>query len=321
MSKTHAKLVWSAPRGAKRPRRRAECESGHIGAAMDCRRGGAAAGWVPDPLIGAPEHDLSLARARHLARRLHISMPMRDPASKIRRSLRKTQAAVTLLCGALFFMGSRAATAAIQPLESIRSAAAGFVSSQMPPGQNGIVVTAGRLDPRLRLARCGGPLDASLLSGERVQAQVSIAVACRAGADWTIYVPVTVQSRIRVWALTAPHMQGARLTPADVVAETRLVSGLAVGYVTDLSQLAHSTLRQPLAAGAVLTSNDLLADFMVHQGQQVVLIASADGIRVRAPGVALQDGRRGALVRVQNASSEKVVQGVVASEGVVNVTP
>ena len=218
-------------------------------------------------------------------------------------------------------MGSPAASAAIQPLESIRSAAAGFVTSQMPPGQNGIVVTAGRLDPRLRLARCGGPLDASLLSAERVQAQVSIAVACRAGADWTIYVPVTVQSRIRVWALTAPHMQGARLSPADVVAETRLVSGLAVGYVTDLSQLAHSTLRQPLAAGAVLTSNDLLADFMVHQGQQVVLIAAADGIRVRAPGVALQDGRQGALVRVQNASSDKVVQGVVASEGVVNVTP
>ena len=218
-------------------------------------------------------------------------------------------------------MGSPAASAAIQPLESIRSAAAGFVTSQMPPGQNGIVVTAGRLDPRLRLARCSGPLDASLLSGERVQAQVSIAVACRVGADWTIYVPVTVQSRIHVWALTAPHMQGARLTPADVVAETRLVSGLAVGYVTNLSQLAHSTLRQPLAAGAVLTSNNLLPDFMVHQGQQVVLIAAAGGIRVRAPGLALQDGRLGALVRVQNASSDKVVQGVVASDGVVNVTP
>jgi flagella basal body P-ring formation protein FlgA len=246
---------------------------------------------------------------------------MRDPASEIRRSLRKTQVAVALLCGALFFVRSPAARAAIQPLESIRQAAAGFVTAQMPPGQNGIVVTAGQLDPRLRLARCGGPLDTSLLSGERLQAQVSVAVACHSGADWTIYVPVTVQSRIRVWALTAPHMQGARLSPADVVAETRLVSGLAVGYVTHLSQLAHSTLRQPLAAGAVLTSNDLLADFMVHQGQQVVLIASADGIRVRAPGVALQDGRRGALVRVQNASSDKVVQGVVASEGVVSVTP
>lgn len=246
---------------------------------------------------------------------------MKDPASKIRRGLRKTQVAVALLCGALCIAARAATPGGIQPLQSIRRAAAAFVSSQMPPGQNGIVVTAGRLDPRLRLARCDGPLDASLLSGERLQAQVSIAVACRAGADWTLYVPVTVQSRIQVWALKAPHAQGARLTAADVVAESRLVSGLAVGYVTDLSQLAHSTLRQPLAAGAVLTSNELLPDFMVRQGQQVVLIAAADGIRVRAPGLALQDGRLGALVRVQNASSDKVVQGVVASEGVVDVTP
>lgn len=229
-----------------------------------------------------------------------------------------------MLCGALFFAATAAeaaAAAGIQPLQSIRSTAAGFVRSQMPPGESGIVVTAGRLDPRLRLARCGGPLDASLLSGERLQAQVSIAVACRVAADWTLYVPVTVQSRIPVWALKAPQMQGARVSPADVVAETRLVSGLAVGYVTDLSQLAHSTLRQPLAAGAVLTSSELLPDFMVRQGQQVVLIAAADGIRVRAPGLALQDGRLGALVRVQNASSDKVVQGVVASDGVVDVTP
>lgn len=246
---------------------------------------------------------------------------MNHPASKIRRGPRKTQVAATLLYGALCLVAGSASAAAIQPLESIRSAAEGFVRSQMPPGQSGIVVSAGRLDPRLRLARCGGPLDASLLSGESLQAQVSVAVGCRAGADWTLYVPVTVQSRVRVWALKAPHAQGARLDAADVVVETRLVSGLAVGYVTDLAQLAHSTLRHPLSAGTVLTSEDLLPDFMVRQGEQVTLVASAGGITVRAPGLALQDGRLGALVSVQNASSDKVVQGVVASDRVVNVTP
>ncbi len=247
---------------------------------------------------------------------------MNELASKIRRGLRNEgRAAVTLLLGVLCLGAASVAAAGIQPLESIRSAAEGFVRSQMPPGQAGLVVSAGRLDPRLRLARCGGPLDASFLSGERPQAQMSVAVGCRAGADWTLYVPVTVQSRIRVWALKAPHAQGARLGAADVVAETRMVGGLAVGYVTNLSQLAHSTLRQPLPAGAVLTSANLLPDFMVRQGEQVTLVASAGGVTVRAPGLALQDGRLGALVRVQNASSEKVVQGFVASDRVVNVTP
>lgn len=246
---------------------------------------------------------------------------MKFLASEIRRGPRESHAAAALLSMALCLAAASASAATIQPVQSIRSAAEAFVRSQMPSGQSAFVVTAGRLDPRLRLARCGGPLAVSFLSGERLQAQVSVAVGCRAAAEWTVYVSVTVQSRIRVWALTAPRAQGVRLGAADVVAETRLVSGLAAGYVTDLSQLAHSTLRHQLPAGTVLTSNDLLPDFMVRQGEQVTLIASADGIEVQAAGLALQDGRQGALVRVQNATSDKVVQGVVESDRVVDVTP
>lgn len=244
---------------------------------------------------------------------------MNDPASKTRRV--PVRPAAALLCGALFLGGAAAAGAAIQPLQSLKDAAESFVRAQMPPGQSDIVVTAGRLDPRLRLARCGGPLDASFISGGRLQAQVSIAVACRVAADWTIYVPVTVQSRIQVWELRAPHVQGTRLNPSDVVAQMRLVSGPAVGYVTDVSELARATLRHSLPAGAILTSEDLLPDFMVRQGEQVTMVASIDGIQVRAAGLALQSGRYGALIRVQNASSAKVVQGVVEGDRVVDITP
>lgn len=250
---------------------------------------------------------------------------MNDLASKIRRNAHRSARA--LLCGALCFGAAVAAKAAvaagagIQPLESIRSAAQAFVRSQMPAGESDIVVTAAGLDPRLRLARCGGRLDTSFLSGVRMQAQVSVAVGCHRGAHWTIYVPVTVQSRIRVWELRTPEVQGARIGSGDVAPEMRLVGGLAVGYLTDPAQLAHATLRHSLPAGAVLTSDDLLPDFMVRQGEQVTMVAAIDGIEVRAPGLALQNGRQGALIRVQNASSSKVVQGIVESERIVDVTP
>src|SRR6185437_2875169 len=81
---------------------------------------------------------------------------MNDLASGFRRRLRHRAAAV-LLCGALCVGGTAVAAAALQPLPSITDAAKRFVRSQMPPGQNDIVITASRLDPRLRLARCGGP--------------------------------------------------------------------------------------------------------------------------------------------------------------------
>ena len=244
---------------------------------------------------------------------------MNDPASKTRRLPPHRSAAP--FCGAFLLVGAAAAGAAMQPLDSITRAAAGFVRSQMPPGQADIVVTAGRLDPRLRLARCGGPLDTSFISGMPQQAQMSVRVGCRVAANWTLYVPVTVQSRINVWALRAPHVQGSHLATSDVVAETRLVSGLNVGYVTDLAELGRATLRHSLPAGAILTSEDLLPDYMVRQGEQVMMVASIDGIQVRAAGLALQSGRYGAVIRVQNPSSARVVQGVVEGDRVVDVTP
>jgi flagella basal body P-ring formation protein FlgA len=209
----------------------------------------------------------------------------------------------------------------VEPVASIRHAAEQFVRAQMPPGEQGVVVQAGALDSRLRLARCQAPLQAGMLPGARLQPNMSIAVGCRSGAHWTLYVPVSIESRIRVWALRQPENAGVRLTTADLAPETRLVSGVAAGYVTNLALLSRSTLRHPMPAGAVLHASDLLADFMVRQGQQVTLVASIDGIEVRATGMALQDGRYGELIRVQNPESKKVVQGTVGDAHVVYVSP
>jgi flagellar basal body P-ring formation protein FlgA len=250
---------------------------------------------------------------------------MNELASEFRRNARRLGRALLLgvVCigAAAGAAAAAAAGAATQPLESIRGAAQDFVRSQMPPGQGNIVITAAGLDPRLRLPRCGGRLETSLLSAMRMQAQVSVAVGCHKGGNWTIYVPVTVQSRIRVWALRTPEVQGTRLTTGDVSPEVRLVGGLPVGYLTDPAQLSRATLRHSLPAGAILTADDLLPDFMVRQGEQVTLVAAVDGIEVRAAGLALQNGRQGALIQVQNAASSRVIQGVVESDRVVDVTP
>jgi flagellar basal body P-ring formation protein FlgA len=106
-----------------------------------------------------------------------------------------------------------------------------------------------------------------------------------------------------------------------VTEETRRVAGLAVGYVTDVAALAHHTLARSLPAGTALTADAMLADLIVHQGQEVTLIATAPGVSVRATGKALQDGREGARVRVQNLASLKVVEGVVDANGVIEITP
>jgi flagellar basal body P-ring formation protein FlgA len=208
-----------------------------------------------------------------------------------------------------------------QSLSSIRAAAEKSVRSRMPANGRGILVTAGELDPRLRLPRCSGPLRATATFGSQVQARMAVGVGCSHGSTWTVFVPVTVESEIPLLVLRVPAVAGTRLAAGDVTQETRRVAGLAVGYINDAAVLAHNTLKRPLAAGSVLTADALVPDVVVRQGEEVTLLAGAGGIEVRASGRALANGRDGERIRVQNLGSLKVVEGVVDSSRVIHVTP
>ena len=209
----------------------------------------------------------------------------------------------------------------IQSLRSIRAAAVKYVKEQMPAGAQGIIVTAAELDPRLRLAPCAEPLTAAQVSGARLQARTSIGVSCRGNTEWTIYVPVSVESEISVLVLRVPEGRGARIGPTDVATETRRVSGLAAAYITDVKALERHTVARALPAGSMLSADMLIPDFIVRSGETVTLLAESGGLEVRATGRALADGRDGSRIRVQNLNSLKIVEGVVASDRVIHVTP
>ncbi|HVW67827.1 MAG TPA: flagellar basal body P-ring formation chaperone FlgA [Steroidobacteraceae bacterium] len=203
--------------------------------------------------------------------------------------------------------------------DAIRAAAEAFVKSQLPRDASIAGVTAGSLDGRLRLVRCTGGLHGQLPAGATLQARSMVGVACAGPVHWTVYVPVTVETRIAVLVLKHPVSRDARLTSDDVNVETRKVTGLTTAYLTDVSDLQSRVARMPLAVGTTLTVDMFTPDVIIHHGQDVTLLASAGGIEVRAAGRALADGTSGARLKVQNLSSLKVVEGVVAGPDLVRV--
>lgn len=216
--------------------------------------------------------------------------------------------------------GAPAGAATVTPLDAIRAAAERAVLERIPAGQ-ATIVTAGALDERLRLAPCGGPLEATLPAATMGAHRVAVSVRCTQGASWSVYVPVTVETDVPVLVLRQAAARGARLGPADVEVQTRRLAGLASAYVSDPRELEGRTLRRPLPAGAAVTAEALQPDVLVRRGQQVTLLASASGMEVRAPGRALADGHAAARIRVQNLSSLRVVEGVVESANVIRITP
>jgi len=209
----------------------------------------------------------------------------------------------------------------VQSLEAIRAAAQTFVRDRLPKAEPGATqVSVGALDARLRLAHCEQPLAAGLPAGAVFRPRMTIAVSCPEGNVWTIYVPVTIETRASVLVLRRPAARGARIGPEDIEVQERVVGGTSDSFLTDVAQLEGHTLRRPLSVGTALTADVLVEDVLVKRGQSVTLLASAAGVEVRAPGRAMSDGRASGRVKVQNLNSLRIVEGVVESADVIRVS-
>lgn len=230
---------------------------------------------------------------------------------------------IAVLCGCLGLGGIPGMSAAqqFQSLASIRKAAAdyalGAARQAMPSAR--LKVNAAALDARLRLPSCDRPLSPSAPSGSRHVGHTVVSVRCSGTHPWKLYVPVEVTARLDVLVAAQPLTRGAQLDAGMLSKAERDVARLPYGYFTRRKAVLGEVLRRNLSAGDVLTPGVMHPPLLVRRGQVVTLTAGAQGFSVSTQGVALQDGARGALVRVRNSRSKRVVQGVVTGSGQVAV--
>lgn len=211
------------------------------------------------------------------------------------------------------------ANAGVQSIDTIRAAAEQFVRSSLPEKSTKHFVTAGNLDPRLRLDECASPLEAFSQGTGMNTGRMTIGVRCPSASPWTIYVPVTIEVEVSVLVLRRPLARRSRIEITDVEPQVRRMPGQASAFVSDAATLQGHRLKRSLPVGTALTVDMLQPDLLVRRGQQVTLIAANGSVQIRAQGQALTEGAADERVRVQNVSSLKVVEGVVESDGVVRV--
>ncbi len=200
----------------------------------------------------------------------------------------------------------------------INQAAENAVRAEAGATPGRLFLTPAPLDPRLRLPACDQPLHAFLTDGQ-VRQQTTLGVRCEGSVRWTIYTSINVESEAPVLVARTALPRDATLTAADFQLLTRRVPGLIASYLCDPAALVQQRLRRPLAAGEALAIDALAPALLIHRGQQVVLLARSPGIEVRMAGVALGDGRASDQIRVQNLSSQRIVEGTVRADGVVEV--
>lgn len=162
-----------------------------------------------------------------------------------------------------------------QSLAAIQSAAEEFTREQFSSSELKHHVSAGELDPRLRLEACGAPLETFGLRAAVSGARMTVGVRCPKGNTWTLYVPVSIEVEAPVLVLRRALARRARVAPTDVEPQVRRLPGSAVNFITDVASLDGHRLKRALPAGAALTVEMLKPDILVQRGQQVTLIAQS----------------------------------------------
>ena len=214
---------------------------------------------------------------------------------------------------------SNALANGIESHERIQRVAHALLESMAPAHVAPAEIRINPPDPRLRLGACSQEPSAFLVPGARLSGNVVVGVRCEGARPWKFYLTARVQVFEEVLVLERPVPRGTRLQESDFSVQVRDASALRGEYLSTPAQAVGLLTRRALGAGAVLDMSALEVRRMVKRGQQVVVIAQAGALEVRGAGKALADGGEGDLVRIQNARTERIVEGVVTAPGVVVV--
>lgn len=206
-----------------------------------------------------------------------------------------------------------------QSLTSIRMQAEAYVMgydyrSPYPPK-----VELSRLDSRLRLKACPVELDVAFAHPGRDRGNTVLRIRCPVTPAWKLHLPARIAVFDDVAVAARPLVKGQIIDVAAVVMQKTDVSRLNHGYFAKLEELRDFEARRNLPRGTVLTPKALTPRRLVRTGQTVTLVLEVGGLEVRSSGEALHAASQGQVVRVRNSQSQKIVEGVVAGDGVVRV--
>lgn len=224
--------------------------------------------------------------------------------------------------------------AVVAGADLVRAAEAAVLERALPPGAG--------VDPLWRGAEliltCPDPGNVMVADG-RVELRVPRVTGTAPGpvvaavdvvvddlARRTVMVRCDAKVALDVAVVTASVARHEGLSADNVTVERRDFSSLPRGLLPAAAVLGDgaAALRatRPLMPGTLITDAMVETTPVVLRGAQVQIVAETTRIHVAAPGVALEDGRIGEVIRVQNISSGQVVRArVVAADRVEAIVP
>ena len=176
----------------------------------------------------------------------------------------------------------------------------------------------GKLDKRLRLAKCQQALRVFLPTNMEPIGSVSIGVRCLQ-PKWKVHIPVRVSAYTQVLVASHPIAKNSVIKRTDMQFVRQDVSRHHAGVFTNPDDLIGMIAKRSIRHDAVITPRLVKPKRLVKRGDMITIIAEFNGLKIRTSGKALMDGHHGQIIQVKNNRSGRQVSAEVIAQSTVMV--
>ena len=210
------------------------------------------------------------------------------------------------------------ASAQIYSLHSLRQDIASFLAAeykQVPHER--IDISVGNLDSRLRLSSCTIPVEFINQDQSSLGGNISVKAECNGGTTWSVHVPAQVTIYREITIAKRDIRRGEVINAMHLTSNLVNVSNIRQAFLSESKDIIGKEAKRNISTGEPFKTALLDAPTVVKRGELVTLESLAGSIKVSSAGTAMANGRIGQKIRVRNNSSERVISGIVISQGVV----
>ena len=239
--------------------------------------------------------------------------------TKIRRlsGLKYWFTVIIMMVLALYFAGYPAAAPVYETQESLQQAIKQHLQQKFA-GQYDLTITVARLDNRLRLQKCQGPLHVFAPGTRPTLGATNLGVRCTTPA-WKVHVPVNVKAYTDVLVARHPIPRGEAITKDKLTFMRHDVGRYHTGVFLNVDDLDGMIARRTIRDKAVITAQMIKPRRLISRGEVITIIAEINGLKIRTAGEALMDGHQGQIIRVKNSRSGRKLSGEVIARSTVRV--
>lgn len=173
------------------------------------------------------------------------------------------------------------------------------------------------INPALALEPCSTPLDIRFpyTSAQRLTARVN----CSGAKPWSIFVTARVSLFKQIVVAAEPISRGTQIRAKQLTLGRADTSRRVDEYFSRIDQVAGQSAKRTIGTQQPVMLRDLEPALLVKRGDQIVLEANRGDVQIRVKALALEEGRKGDTIRVQNLQSKREVYAEVVEPGRVKI--